>query len=249
MRVVTTCHKAGWDQYGPQCLEGLKKWPADAEIRWYTEGFDLPKQGKVVEVKGESLERLQAFKSRWRHLKPPDWRFDVVRFANKAYALYDALRDYDGFGVWMDADIVTHKRMPKDYLRNLLPDGYYVGLFQRDGMHTETGLMLFDCSHPQHQNFMDSYIDWYESGRFQEAYQWHDCVMMDATVRSYERAELIKSHNLSGKASNMSHPMAVHDFAQYADHLKGNRKRLQYSPENEHSRRRHAAIQEKHPPG
>jgi hypothetical protein len=232
LRVVTTCHKAGWEQYGQQCLDGLKKWPADAEIIWYTEGFDLPAQQRVREVKGETLERLQAFKAKWRHYRAPDWRFDVVRFANKAFALYDALRDYDGLGVWMDADIVTHKRMPKQYLPNLLPASTYVALFQRDGVHSETGLVLFDGSHPQHRPFMDAYIEWYESGRFRGAHEWHDCIVMDAVVRSFERNGLVRSHNLSGKASNTSHPMAVHSFAQYADHLKGpSRKALGHSPE------------------
>ena len=232
MRVVTTCHKAGWELYGQQCLDGLKKWPAEAEFWWYSDGFDLPAAKNVREIKNEGLERLQAFKARHRGYKPPDWRFDVVRFSNKAFALYDALRDYDGFGVWMDADIVTHKRMPKDYLRKLLPEGCYIGLFQRDGLHTETGLMLFDCSHPAHKSFMDTYIDWYESDRFKGAHEWHDCIVTDSVLRAFERNNLVKSHNLSGKASNMSHPMAVHDSAQYFDHLKGpKRKAMGRSPE------------------
>lgn len=232
MRVVTTCHKAGWEQYGQKCLDGLKKWPSEAEILWYTEGFDLPQQQRVREIKGDMLDGLRAFKERWRHYRPPDWRFDVTRFANKAYALYDGLRDHDGFGVWMDADIVTHKRMPKDYLRGLLPEGCYIALFQRDGFHSEVGLVLFDCSHPQHGAFMDYYRNLYDSGRFKDAHEWHDAVMMDVTLRAFERNGLVRSHNLSGKASNTSHPMAVHDFAQYADHLKGpSRKALGHSPE------------------
>lgn len=227
---MTTCHKAGWDQYGQKCLDGLKKWP-EAEILWYTEGFDLP-QGRAREIKGESLERLQAFKRKWSHYRPPDWRFDVVRFANKAYAIYDAMRDYDGLCVWMDADIVTHKRPPSGYIESLLPDGHYIALFQRNGLHSETGLWLADGKHPAHREFMDSFIGWYESGEFQKAHEWHDCIFMDATVKSYERAGLIKSHNLSGANSGHSHPMAVHDSAKYWDHLKGpKRKVMGKSPE------------------
>jgi hypothetical protein len=213
-------------------LDGLKLWPKEAEIVWYTEGFDLPKTRYVREVKGESIEALQAFKSRYRHYRAPGWRHDVVRFANKAYALYDGLRDCDGFGVWMDADIVTQRRMPKGYLRSLLPDGCYIALFQRDGIHSEVGLVLFDCGHPQHGAFMDYYRNLYDSGRFKDAHEWHDAVMMDVTLRAFEKNGLVRSHNLSGRASNVSHPMAVHDLAQYMDHLKGpSRKALGHSPE------------------
>jgi hypothetical protein len=229
---VTTCHREGWEQYGQQCLDGLKLWPKEAEIVWYTEGFDLPATRYVREVKGEDLAPLQAFKQQYRHYRPPDWRYDVVRFANKAFALYDGLRDYDGFGVWMDADIVTSKRMPKDYLRSLLPEGCYIALFQRDGVHSEVGLVLFDCAHPQHKPFMDYYRALYESARFKEAHEWHDAVMMDVTLRAFERNGLVKSHNLSGPHSNVSHPMALHQIAQWCDHRKGpSRKALGYSPE------------------
>jgi hypothetical protein len=232
LRVVTTCHRAGWEQYGEKCLNGLKLWPKEAEFVWYSEGFDLPARPYVREVKNETLEPLEVFKEQWRHYHPPDWRFDVVRFANKAFALYDGLRNHDGFGVWMDADIVTTKRIQPGYLRKLLPEGCYIALFQRDGMHSEVGLVLFDCSHPQHEAFMDYYIGLYESGRFKEAHEWHDAVMMDITLRAFERNGLVKSHNLSGKNSNIPHPMAVHDFAKHADHLKGpKRKALGRSPE------------------
>ena len=232
MRVVTSCHKAGWEQYGKECLEGLKKWPKEAEIIWYSEGFDLPAQGYVREVKNETLPKLQAFKQRHAAFRPPTWRHDVVRFCNKIYAVHDALRDYEGLGVWMDADIVTTKRPPKGYLQSLLPDGAYIALFQRDGMHSECGLWLVDGSHPQHKAFMDSLLEWYEADKFKQAHEWHDSVLMDATVRAYVRAGLITAHNLSGAASNVEHPMAAHDSAKYWDHRKGpSRKALGYSPE------------------
>lgn len=232
MRIVTTCHKAGWEQYGKKVHRHLKNWPKDAEILWYTEGFELPK-GRATGIPLDSIPMLQQFKGKWRFYKAPDWRFDVVRFANKAYAAYTALRDYEGLGVWMDADILAYKPLPEGFIEGLLPEGAYIALFQRDGMHSETGLWLVDGKHPHHKAFMDAFISWYESARFRDAHEWHDCVMMDATIRSFQRAGLIDVHNLSGERSKSAHPMAGGEVAKYLDHMKGpTRKAIGRSPEN-----------------
>jgi predicted O-methyltransferase YrrM len=231
LKIVTTCHKAGWEQYGQKCLDGLKYWPKNAEIVWYTEGFDLP-PGRAREVKNETLPLLAQFKAKYAHYVAPSWRYDVVRFANKVYAVWDALRGYDGLGIWMDADIVAHSPLPADYVESLLPKDAYIALFQREGWHSECGLWLVDCSHPEHKRFMDTLIGWYEQGTFTNAHEWHDSVLMDATVRALEREKLIVSHNLSGAFKGKEHPMALHSIAAYVDHLKGpSRKEKGYSPE------------------
>ncbi len=227
MRVVTTCNAAGWEKYGKRCFDGLKHWPENASVRWYTEGFDLPNG-----IRNETLTKLQSFK--WAHTKyiPPDWRYNVARFANKVYAVHDALYDYTGIGVWMDADIIATKDIPEGYIESLLPADHYIALFQREGWHSECGLWVVDCSHPHHQGFLDNLLDWYEKGTFAQAHEWHDSVLMDATVRAFERDGLIKAHNLSGPHSKADHPMMLHPIAKYVDHLKGpTRKDLGYSPE------------------
>ena len=232
IKIVTTCHKEGWDEYGRKCLGGLKFWPQDAKIVWYTEGFVLPPTRYAEARPNEDLPKLQAFKQRHKHYIWPDWRYDVVRFCNKIYAVHDALYDHDGLGVWMDADIVATRRLPKGYLETLLPDDCYIALFQRDGMHSECGLWLVNCRNKIHRPFMDALLDWYEKDAFVSAHEWHDSVLMDATVRAFERDGLIKSHNLSGPHKGEEHPMAKHDIAKYVDHLKGpSRKQLGRSPE------------------
>lgn len=233
MRIVTTCHRAGWEQYGHKCWDGLRQlWPG-TEVVWYTEGFALPQQRPhYSERKNEELAKLQEFKAKWKHYIAPDWRYDVVRFANKAYAIYDALRDYDGIAAWWDADIILKKTLPAGYLEELLPNECYIALFKREGWHSECGLWIVDCAHPLHKAVMDSFIGWYETGRFRDAHEWHDSILLDVTLRGFERQNLIKTHNLSGKWSNLEHPMARHPISEYVDHLKGPaRKQIGYSPE------------------
>lgn len=233
MRVVTTCHAAGWEKYGKEALAGWRHWPANAELIWYAEGFDVPATERVSERRCESLERLQAFKAKYAYYRPPTWEFDIVRFSHKVYAVHDALRDHDGIGVWMDADCVAYRDIPAGYIESMLANDAYIALFQRAGWYTETGLWVVNCAHPEHRAFMDAFLNVFESGDFKKMRGWHDCTAIDATVAHFVRRGVIKVNNLSGKAATEEHPMALTEIANYLDHRKGpGRKFAGRSPEN-----------------
>lgn len=228
MKVVTTMHKAGLDEYGHRWIEGLKKWPK-ADFCLYAEGFDCE---KVPTVRVETLERLNAFKDKHRHYKAPNWRFDIVRFSHKVFAAYDAFRHHDGLCVWTDADVVTHKKIPSGYIESLLPKGDYIAHFGRAGHYTETGFWIVDGRHPEHGAFFDTWIEWFESGAFTQLHEWHDCTTLDATLRLFK--DKVRAHNLSGDYAKVMHPMAKVELAKYLDHCKGARKATGVSPENPH---------------
>src|SRR5688500_9505816 len=105
MRVVTTCHKQGLEDYGFRWLESRKHWPADTDFQFYTEGFE-------VDCPGKDFRDLPEF-SQWKLSRvrycPPSWKYDVMAYSHKVFAACDALYDYDGIGVWLDADCVTFK--------------------------------------------------------------------------------------------------------------------------------------------
>ncbi|MBS7458916.1 hypothetical protein [Coralloluteibacterium stylophorae] len=118
--VVTTCHAAGYAQYGRQMLETFERhWPSAVTLHLYTEGFacDVPSPRIVSRDLHASSPELVAFKARHRddveangHVRPPvawrlfgrrvelplrrrrrhDYRFDAVRFAHKSFAILHA---------------------------------------------------------------------------------------------------------------------------------------------------------------
>lgn len=233
MRVVTTVHREGWEQYGKKALKRWRvHWPKSAELWHYAEGFEVPPTQRVVCRNVDELPLLARFKRTHERYRVPDWRYDVVRFANKAYAAYDALRDYDGIGVWLDADIVTVEDVPEGYVEGLLPDDCYIALFRRTGAAPETGLWVANCAHPMHKPVMDAFLSWYEQATFKGAHEWHDAVLFEATLRAFENKGLINVHSLSAEHASASHPMALHESRKYWDHLKGpRRKALGHSPE------------------
>jgi len=159
----------------------------------------------------------------------PDYRFDVVKFAHKVFAAADAFYDYDGIGVWTDADLVTFAQIPDGLIEKQVEDAY-LACYQRTGLYTETGLWIMDCSHPEHRNFLDYWRQLYLTDRFKGLAQWVDCMTLDATIRHF--GDKIKINNLSGEYSRHIHPQAMTELGKYCDHAKGNRKIAGVSPEN-----------------
>jgi hypothetical protein len=226
MKVITTVHKAGFEEYGHRWVDSIQHWPADVAL--YAEGFTTD---KVPCIDVGSLQRLAAFKEQFKDYKPPSWRWDIVRFSHKVFAAYDAFYDHDGIGVWLDADAVTYKHVPQGYVEEQLGDAY-LAHFKREGWYTETGLWLMNCRHPIHKQFMDKWLWWFESGAFQKLHEWHDCTTLDATIKVLGAPTV----SLSGAFERDMHPMSKADFGRYVDHCKGQRKAIGHSPENEHRR-------------
>jgi len=234
MRFVTTCSKKGFEEYGHRLWESWDNAPANAELIWYTEGFNPGEKHGITVVPEDKLHDLQAFMLKHAKYNPPSWRWDVSKFSHKVFAAIDALRDYSGLGVWIDADCVFLKKMDEGLLEQFLPSGFYMSIFRRRGMYTETGFWMMDCSNKYHNAFLSDWQSWYDSGEFRKLAEWHDCMTLDATIRTYERENLIEVFNLSGKHEKEMHPMALSPLAEWIDHCKGPRKIEGFSPENAH---------------
>ena len=113
---VTTCHKAGYDNYGFRLYKNRHNLPG--ELVWYTEGYTLD----GVRCKDNAqLEELQAFKERHKGYSTKDFRMDVVRFCHKVFAFVDAMKDHDDLAVWIDSDCIPYAPMSEEYVRSQLP--------------------------------------------------------------------------------------------------------------------------------
>jgi hypothetical protein len=232
VRVVTTCSKAGLEEYGHRWLESRGNWPEGTDFRFYTEGFTVDCPGKDF----RDMPDFSAWKLKMAKFRPPAWKWDVVRYAHKVFAACDAFEGYDGVGVWLDADCVTYKPIPAGLIESKV-EGVYLARYDRTGLYTETGFWVMNCAHPKHKEFLDRWRDWYYSERFTKLPQWHDCMTLDATIRQMD----IETFSLSGDHVKTMHPMSVTELGGYIDHCKGLRKELGYSPENKRHQEARAA--------
>lgn len=231
MRVVTTANRAGLEQYGQRWLDARHYWPEGTEFHWYTEGYELPPQEHdgIVRKDFSALPDFSAWKAKHASYKPPNWEFNVVGYAHKVFAAADALYEYDGIGVWLDADCVTYKPITEELIAKQVKDAY-LACYQRTGLYTETGLWIMDCSHPENRAFLDAWRQLYFTEAYRAFAAWHDCITLDATIRQFKGRVAV--NNLSGAHHKEMHPQAKTELGQYIDHCKGNRKAAGQSPEN-----------------
>lgn len=246
MRVVTTCLEKDIATYGQRWLDARSRWPKGTQFWWFTEGYTLPYQpdeqqaiellgldgGALIERRDlRDIADWMAWRASMAHYVPPDWRFDIVRWSCKAFAALEAFKDYDGIGVWMDADCETYRDVPEGMIEAQVQD-HYLACYQRTGLWTEAGVWIVNCGHPAHEDFSDFIREAYLQNRYKSLPQWHDCMILDAAIRQFTQAGRITVNNLSGEFHKHPHPQAMSELGKYFDHMKGARKDRGRSPEN-----------------
>jgi len=245
VNVVTTMHRGGYELYGRKMIRSfLQHWPSNTTLTVYAEDFQPEESSDRLEVLDlhATCPELLAFKkatifpwqkgligpnvARETGLKQTDsydYKFDALKFSNKVFAYCkQATRTTAPYMVWLDADTVTLKPVPEDFIASL-GDGflYYLG---RRYMHSECGFMRFDLRHPNAQLFFKTMQAMYESGEIYTLNEWHDSFVFD-TVRSVLCASgTIDAHSISSY-DVPRHPFVNSVLGDYMDHLKGNRRK------------------------
>ena len=235
--VLTSCHAAGWEQYGRRMVETFDRfWPADVPLYLYAEQFQPDHSRPMVRRLPAWLTEFKA-----RHAGNArahglidgnyDFRYDCVRFAHKVAAVTDAARSVEAdVLVWADADIVTHAPVGTDWLTTLFPPGPYIAWLDRDQHYPECGFYMLRCSHPAHREIMTAWQQLYETDTVFEMGETHDSHVLHQLLLKAESEGLISTHSLSGETRARSHPFINGPLGTRLDHLKGPRKVLGRSP-------------------
>ena len=225
---VTTCHAAGWEQYGRRMAKTwVDNWPVPLWV--YGEGFRAADDTFVQQ--SSDLHKvapwLAKFKAEHPYKRPGvyDYRFDAARFAHKVAAVVAAaeacLFDYL---IWVDADTVTHQPVPMEFVEFLLPQGdEYIAWLDRRHKYPECGFFILNCRHPRHAALIAAFKDAYTTGSLFKMAEWHDSYVLEQLVLGMG----LLTRSLSGEAGyKTSHPFINGPLGAYMDHLKGPRKNV-----------------------
>jgi len=253
--VVTTFHPAGYTKYGQRFLESFAA-RVDKRIKLLVYAEDCkpnnpdPSRIEILDAK-QSLPKLNAFKDKWnnvpkangdvsnepqRHTRK-DWnkafKWDAVRFANKTYAVYDAVQRSKDWCVWMDADTFVHSDWSYEDFAELLPDNAYITYVGRGkGSQTwpECGFYGMNLNHPVCHEFLKEFERMYEdaeNGMFLLD-EWHDSYIFGEILKKYSE---FPSHDYSAdmylreaKSGGGGHPLINGPLGKWIDHMKGGRK-------------------------
>jgi hypothetical protein len=145
---ITTFSASGYEQYGRRFLETyLKHWNVPIWVYW--EGPDHPNVNHdlLTWMDLNLDEDRRAFMGRHTD-HPSDYRFQIIRFAHKIWALTDPERieevDTENW-IWLDADIETTDTVDDAFLETICPAGFcgaYLG--RLDWNHSECGFVSYN---------------------------------------------------------------------------------------------------------
>ena len=253
--VVTTFHPTGLVKYGQRFLDSFAA-KVDKRIKLLVYAEDCkpinpdPSRIEILDAK-QVLPKLNAFKAKWNNVpkangdisqdpvrsKRKDWnkefKWDAIRFANKTYAVYDAVQRSKDWCVWMDADTFVHSDWSYEEFIELLPNNAYITYVGRGkGSQTwpECGFYGLNLNHPVCHEFLKEFERMYEdaeNGMFLLD-EWHDSYIFGEILKQYKE---FPSHDYSAemylreaKSGGGGHPLINGPLGKWIDHMKGGRK-------------------------
>ena len=256
--VVTTFHPRGLAVYGQKFLDSFAR-HVDKRIRLLVYAEDCkpinpdPSRIEILD-QVSTLPKLVAFKEQWRDIpkangkcppeikarRPRDWdkefKWDAVRFANKVYAVFDAVERSKDWLVWMDADSIIHSDWRYEDFADLLPNTSwitYVGRGKGSQTWPECGFYGMNLKDPVCQEFLAEFERMYEDadrGIF-TLEEWHDSYVFGTILEHMKKtapnvldysAEIYLSN--TAKTGGGGHPLINSKLGRWMDHMKGDRK-------------------------
>jgi len=216
LSVITTFHKAGYEQYGKRMIQTfLQNWPKTVKLYVYAENCNVTETADNLIVKDlhQASPELVNFKNKWKSVPKANgdvsndpirsrrkdsgkgFKWDAIRFAHKVYAIFSCANECDTeWLMWMDADTICHSPITEKDLNRMLPGKQDLCYLGRRGKYSECGLYALHLPHTETQNFLKEFqrvYDQAEQGIFQMA-EWHDSFVFDEVRKRFPN---LKQHN------------------------------------------------------
>jgi hypothetical protein len=234
----------------------IKNWPVEVQLHVYTEDCVVKESAPNIIVKDlhQSSPALVKFKHTWKDVpkangdvtKDPirsrrkdagkGFKWHAVKFAHKVYAIF-ACAEHCATDtmIWMDADTICHSTITMQNLHSLIPADMDLCYLGRKGKYSECGLYAMNLKSSRTKDFLKEFqrvYDQAESGIFLME-EWHDSFVFD---RVRERFPQLKQLDWAAHLNDIrpnpknskgeGHPLINSDWGAYLDHLKGSRKKL-----------------------
>jgi hypothetical protein len=246
--VLTTFHDKGYQQYGRRAINTfLKQWPSDVKLYVYPQDHQVAESAPNLTVRDlhGSIPDLVAFKEKWKDdPKANGWvtdstkkvndktqkigfRWDAIRFSHKVYAVTHCAENCDAdILMWMDADMVCHSPMTREFLEKMAGEHVDLGYLGREKKFSECGLYSMNLNSPITREFLRDFKHAYDSGELFNMEEWNDCWVFDEVRKKiHQKYPAWRVVNWSqGLIKGEGHPLINSAWGAYLDHLKGERK-------------------------
>ena len=202
IQIITSFNQRYYDLIGKDSVASfLKYWSRELSLTCYVEEFKMSTRSKRInQIDFSELDPDYARYQADTTLRPSD-----KKFAKKAYSFMHAMNHSTAdWIVWLDADVITAKKMPLSVLTNLLLPEYfsmYMGVTydtSKDGkpgnwLCPETGIFAVNTRHGRFDHFRDEYCRRYHERDYQDLRRFYD-------------------NDVFGAALNVARPLKVNDL-------------------------------------
>lgn len=164
IRVITSFNEKYYNLIGRDSVESwLKYWPENLSLTCFVEEVSIPDHSRLVQIP------FTEFDQDYHKIQGSKIGGQARKFAKKAWCFIHAMETIDADRIiWLDADVLTHKHMPLDFLKSLLPDNVlstHMGVTytdSKDGRQgrwfvPETGFFAINKNHEKFHDFKTEY--------------------------------------------------------------------------------------------
>lgn len=246
LTIITGWSPKGWTEYAWRFYETFEAfWPNQVKLIAY--GEERPSR-PMPRCEFRSLENIpgcMAFLQRyqgnaqangrepaasWKERERQagySFRFDAWKFCRQGFIPWHAAQTLETpLMAWLDADVVTHKPVPRGAIERLLPADMDLAYLGRGAKHSEIGFQLYrlrpdDKSRLAVIKMLNTFKSIYETAKVFELQEWHSAYVFDIARRHWEHSGL-RTLNLTPNGTG--HVWFQSPLRQWLDHLKGSRK-------------------------
>ena len=247
--VTTTWGDQHWDVYAKRCVDSIvTNWPADVKKIFYPDDatqkidadncfyYNLKHNQPELQEFIDRNSHNELIKQRMDNPMRSAFEYDAVRFSYKVFCMLDAAERCDtDVLIFIDADTVTYKPIPIEWLDYIAPrDKFTTFLGRPKKGFSETGFITFNLALAESKKFFARWREYYTNGLWQDLKGFtdsftYDAARLDTTDRSLDN-DLNDGRYLGYRSAK--HPFVNSELGDYIDHLKGNRKDIQSSVED-----------------
>jgi hypothetical protein len=199
IQVITSFNQLYYDLIGKDSVGSfLEHWPQDLKLTCYVEGFQLPTNDRVVQIKFSKLDPDYD-----RYQQDILLNQSMKKFAKKAYSFMHAMNHSTAeWIVWLDADVITVKSLPIELLQRVLrPDhlAMYMGvtyITDKSGnpgnwLVPETGVFAVNTQHKNFAEFRAEYCRRYHDRDYADLRRYYDNDVFGAALLAVPDAAVL----------------------------------------------------------
>jgi len=241
--IITSLNKKYWDDTSQV---NVKSWDTllgpEAQIVIYTEDqIDTSMLSDRVIVRDLYTHAPELVKFKDKHKDNPHYngqigrklegsskafKWNAIKFAHKTFAIFSEMKLQDsGWLIWLDADVLMHQPVDKEYLEYLCPPDKSISYLGRPEAYDECGLMGYNLDSDVAVEFLEKFEAEYVNG-LDHLRETHDSWVFFQLRLAYE--DQTPFHNLNPTPKDNKSPFNNSGINERMIHTKGKSKdRLQ----------------------